>query len=129
MLALRILLFTLLPEMTREESVKLAIETLAHELGLGTDLVELRRASPVDWPDSSLGCPQVGETYLQVVTPGYLVSLQADGQVFSVHVGPDRAVVCGKAMRPVEGATAQESFDAEHETPESIMSSAETRRR
>jgi hypothetical protein len=112
-----IFLLAAVPEMTREEAIKLATETLAHELGLGTDLVELRRASSVDWPDSSLGCPEEGKTYLPVVTPGYLVSLQVDGQVFSVHVGPDRALVCGKAMRPVEGATTEESFDAEDETP------------
>jgi hypothetical protein len=102
--------------MTKEEAVKLATEVLAHDLGLSSDLVEVRRASPVDWPDSSLGCPREGESYIQVVTPGYLVSLQADGQVFSVHVGSRRAVVCGKAMRAVNGATAKESFEAESET-------------
>ena len=43
-----IFLLAAVPEMTREEAIKLATETLAHELGLGTDLVELRRASSVD---------------------------------------------------------------------------------
>jgi hypothetical protein len=97
--------------------VKLAADTLAHHLGLSADLVELRRASPVDWPDSSLGCPKEGELYAQVIVPGYRVSLQVDGRLFSVHVGGGRAVVCDSPMRPVEGATAEETFEAESETP------------
>ena len=116
MIGIWIVLAMAVPQMTKEEAVKLATEVLAHDLGLSSDLVELRRASPVDWPDSSLGCPREGESYIQVVTPGYLVSLQADGQVFSVHVGSGRAVVCGKAMHEVEGATVKESFEAESET-------------
>lgn len=115
MLALWILLSTLPSEMTQEEAVKLATEVLAHDLGLSTDLVELRGASPVDWPDSSLGCAKEGEVYLQVVTPGYLVSLEVDGQVFSVHVGSDRAFVCGSALRGLEGARVKEILHGERE--------------
>jgi hypothetical protein len=36
-------------------------------------------AESVIWPDSSLGCPRPGEMYLQVLTPGYRVVLEADG--------------------------------------------------
>ena len=31
---------------------------------------------PVDWPDTSLGCPKPGEFYAQVVTLGYRVKVQ-----------------------------------------------------
>jgi hypothetical protein len=117
MMGIWIVLSMALPQMTKDEAVKLAADTLAHHLGLSADLVELRRASPVDWPDSSLGCPKEGEMYLQVITPGYLVSLQADGRIFAVHVGRDRAVVCEKAMGPVEGVRAEDRFDAKTEPP------------
>jgi hypothetical protein len=30
----------------------------------------------VEWPDGSLGCPQPGVEYLQVITPGFWVELQ-----------------------------------------------------
>jgi hypothetical protein len=114
------LVLTLL-QMTKDEAEKLAIEALAHRLGVGVDLVELRRTTAVDWPDSSLGCPQEGESYLSVLTPGYLVRLQADGQVYSVHAGGGRAVVCGTGLRPVGGAVVGESVVAEPaiELPES----------
>jgi hypothetical protein len=106
--------------MTREEAVSLATGTLAHDLGLPPDSIELRRATAVDWPDASLGCPQAGEVYVQVVTPGYLVSLQADGQVFAVHVGPGRAIVCGTALQELEGARVQEVVRREDETEPAI---------
>jgi hypothetical protein len=89
-----LLTLMLLPRTTREEAEKLAIETLAHDLGLAADLIEVQSATPVDWPDSSLGCPKEGELYAQVVTPGYRISLQVDGQMFSVHTGGGSAVVC-----------------------------------
>ena len=55
MIGIWIVLAMAVPQMTKEEAVKLATEVLAQDLGLSSDLVELRRASPVDWPDSSLG--------------------------------------------------------------------------
>ncbi len=100
-------------QMTKDEADKLAMEALAHHLDVGVDRVQVRRATPVDWPDSSLGCPKDGESYAQVLTSGYLVTAQAEGQVYSVHVGDGRAVVCGTALRAVEGAVAKESFEPE----------------
>ena len=111
MVALLIVLSML--QMTKDEAEELAIEALAHRLGVGVDLVERRRTTAVDWPDASLGCPQEGESYAQVVTPGYLVTLQADGQVYSVHAGGGRAVVCATGLRPVGGADVRESFESE----------------
>jgi hypothetical protein len=95
-----LLTLALLPQTSREQAVRLAIETLAHDLGLATDLVELQSVSPVDWPDTSLGCPSEVELHAQVITPGFRISLQVDGQMFSVHTGGGRAVVCRKEEAP-----------------------------
>ncbi len=100
-------------QMTKDAAVELATEALARHLGLGADRVHVRRVTAVDWPDSSLGCPKEGGSYLQIITSGYLVTAQADAQVYSVHVGDGRAVVCGKTLRAVEGAVAKESFEPE----------------
>ncbi len=100
-------------QMTKDEAGKLAMGALARHLGVGADRVQMRRATPVDWPDSSLGCPKDGESYAQVLTSGYLVTAQAEGQVYSVHVGDGRAIVCGTALRAVEGAVSKESFEPE----------------
>ena len=49
------------------------------------------------WPDASLGCPQEGMMYAQVLTPGYLVVIRdAGGAEHSVHTNEDAssAIVC-----------------------------------
>lgn len=48
-----------------------------------------------EWPDGSLGCPQPGMVYPQVITPGYLVVLEAGGTRHAVHTDlQGRTVVC-----------------------------------
>ncbi len=47
-----------------------------------------------EWPDSSLGCPQPGMMYSQVVTPGYLIVLSADGKQYEYHAGRNNVVLC-----------------------------------
>ena len=39
------------------DAVALAVETLARELGRDPTEIAVAEATPVDWPDSSLGCP------------------------------------------------------------------------
>ena len=48
----------------------------------------------VDWPDSSLGCPQPGMMYTQVVTPGYLIKLRSGSRTLEYHSGPREVVFC-----------------------------------
>jgi hypothetical protein len=48
----------------------------ASQSDLGVVRVEAR-----EWGDSSLGCPQPGFFYAQVITPGFLVLLTVSGQV------------------------------------------------
>src|SRR5690606_27288509 len=42
--------------------------------------VRFVKAEQVDWDDSSLGCPAPGMGYLTVITPGYRVVLEVNGQ-------------------------------------------------
>jgi hypothetical protein len=68
---------------------------LALRLKLSEALITLVRAETVDWPDSSLGCPQPGMMYLQVVTPGYRLVLAAGGVTAEYHTDAGgRFVVC-----------------------------------
>jgi len=55
----------------------------------------------MNWPDSSIGCPQPGVSYLQVVTPGTVVMLRAGSKAYRVHVSDTRAIICdgpGRAL-------------------------------
>ena len=58
--------------------------------------VALLRVEPRTWPDSSLGCPEPGFQYAQVLTPGYLVVARSAGGVeLTLHTDEDaRTVVC-----------------------------------
>lgn len=40
----------------------------------------------VDWADGSLGCPAPGIDYIQVITPGYRVVVDAGGTSLEYHL-------------------------------------------
>ena len=74
-----------------------AAEFLAGELGVAAAGLEVVSATAMTWPDASLGCPQPGMMYAQVLTPGYLVVIRdAGGAEHRVHTNEDgsSAIVC-----------------------------------
>ena len=62
-----------------------AVTYLAAELGVSSEEVTVLSSEPVGWPDTSLGCPQPGMMYAQVITPGYRFLLQVEGKEYEVH--------------------------------------------
>ena len=58
------------------------------------DEAQVRLVEQIDWPDSSLGCPQPDMMYAQVITPGYRVVLALDDQEYVYHTTTSRAVYC-----------------------------------
>jgi hypothetical protein len=75
--------------------VDLAKAALAQELGVKAEDIALVAAEPTEWNDSSLGCPKPGQVYMQVITPGYRVTLEAQGQQYEYHTDTGkRAVRC-----------------------------------
>ena len=79
----------------KDAAVALAKKTLATKLGVAADALQLDKAEEFDFPDSSLGCPEKGMTYAQIIMSGYKVLLKADGKPHAVHVAGTRAVICG----------------------------------
>ncbi|MDX1408310.1 MAG: hypothetical protein R3330_09255, partial [Saprospiraceae bacterium] len=60
-------------------------------------------AADVVWPDSSLGCPQKGMVYADVLTPGYLIVLSADGREYEYHTSKGTEVVyCINPTAPLQ---------------------------
>jgi hypothetical protein len=47
------------------------------------------RAEPVVWSDGSLGCPEPGMEYTQMLTNGYWVVIDAAGQTYDFRVSRD----------------------------------------
>lgn len=73
----------------------LAKQALAKELGIDASAVTVISATPVEWNDSSLGCAKPGQTYLQVITSGYLLRLEANGRGYEYHTdGRNQVVQC-----------------------------------
>ena len=64
---------------------------LAGRTALDPATFETVRSEQVVWSDGSLGCPQPGYMYVQVVTPGYWIQLAADGKTYdyrATETGP-----------------------------------------
>lgn len=96
------------------DPIEAAIEALSRETGRPPDGIELLEAIPVQWNDSSLGCPQPGQAYLQVVTPGYLVTLMLEETIYQVHADlAGRAIVCFNTGDPIGPGTVPDPIVAE----------------
>lgn len=73
---------------TGREATRAALaarQALADEKDVALAEVELVDVEPVVWPNSALGCPQPDAMYLQVLTPGYRVTVSAGGQAVTYH--------------------------------------------
>jgi hypothetical protein len=79
-------------------AVRLATRTLSEHLGVDEQSITLDEVVAVDWRDASLGCPEPGRSYAQIIMSGYRVTLSVkaedDERTHSVHVAGTRAVVC-----------------------------------
>ena len=67
------------------------IEDAASRQSVGLAAVTVLSGQPVDWSDGSLGCPEPGKLYTQVLTPGYLVMVDAGGVTLEYHLNQQGA--------------------------------------
>lgn len=68
-----------------EKALAAAIADLSEQSSVPPEEITLVSMEAVEWSDSSLGCPQEGFMYAQVITPGYLIMLEANGEQFAYH--------------------------------------------
>jgi hypothetical protein len=77
-------------------------QDLADRLGVDVGAIQTISVVEVEWPDSSLGCPTPGMVYLTVMTPGYLVTLDAAGEPYTYHTDlQNNHVLCDKDGNPL----------------------------
>lgn len=81
--------------MTQDQAVALAKETVSQQAHVPQERLVLESVKAADWPDSSLGCPQPGMMYAQMITSGFKVILTTANTPYAVHIGSGRAVICG----------------------------------
>lgn len=68
-----------------EKALVAATADLAERTGVPASNISLVSMEAVDWSDASLGCPQEGYMYAQVITPGFSLILSAQGQPYEYH--------------------------------------------
>lgn len=73
-----------------------AKSTLSEYLSRPVAEIELVSIVPIDWRDSSLGCPQPDRGYMQVITPGHYAVLRHGGRGYRVHMADGSAFVCDR---------------------------------
>lgn len=59
---------------------------------LGQD-IKVINIKPVDWPDTSLGNPQPGMAYAQVITPGFIIILIDRNNTYEYYTSYDRVIL------------------------------------
>lgn len=78
--------------------IGLAATDLAGRLTIDESAVTVVLVEEVVWSDASLGCPQPGMSYAQVVTDGMRIVLEADGALYDYRSGgTSDPVLCIKA--------------------------------
>jgi len=67
-----------------------AIADLAQRLSIDRETIAVVSAQSVVWSDRSLGCPQPGMMYPQVLAEGFRLELRAGDQAYAYHGGEGR---------------------------------------
>ena len=91
-----------MPDQAAQELIFQAKVQLAHKANIDTDEIFLFQVEAVEWPDASLGCPKADMMYAQVITPGYQILLEANGQVYTFHTDETDQVILCDARGPDE---------------------------
>ncbi len=80
-----------LPEDT-ESLVLLAIFDLTIKTGVDIEDIVTKSIEETLFDDSSLGVPEPGVTYEAIMTPGYIIVLEAGGNLYEYHASGARVV-------------------------------------
>ena len=81
-----------------------ARDDLVERLGVEMEAVKISEVVKVEWPDASLGCPEPGEMYAQVITPGFRLVLDYRDQRYEYHTDQaDTVVECAIELAPPAG--------------------------
>jgi hypothetical protein len=71
-----------------------AIDDLSKRTGIPKSDIKVVSVQAVQWPDTSVGCPQPDMMYAQVITPGYLIILEAGGKMYEYHSAGSGVGLC-----------------------------------
>ncbi|NOY62556.1 MAG: hypothetical protein GXP10_05260 [Gammaproteobacteria bacterium] len=91
------------PNPSLDEFVPIAMADLSNRLNIAVDEIEFLSIKEVTWRDGSLGCPEAGMAYLQVLSSGQQMILRVNGQDYYYHSGKSGVFnYCGDPQPPIE---------------------------
>jgi hypothetical protein len=93
--------------------VKSAKADLAERLGISSNDIEVESVEETQFRDASLGVPEPGKVYAQVITPGYIIRLAAEDAVYEYHASDKRVVLLPTGTESAEGSITIQSVHAE----------------
>ncbi len=78
-----------------------AAADLALRLSVSPTEISVQSGEQVDWPNSALGCAEPELRYLQVIIPGWRLTLGHQGVTYEYHADLDgeRVVTCDAKLR------------------------------
>lgn len=94
---------TMTDEQILARLIERAQEQLQEEIGAAPEDITVAESEAVTWPDAGLGCPDPDEVYAAVLTPGYRLLLEAEGESYAFHTDGDpegRIVLCRQPSTP-----------------------------
>jgi len=78
---------------TADMQIERAVEDLAKELDVNSEKIAVISVDSMEWTTSALGCPAEGMAYLDVITPGFVIVLEAGGEQYIYHTDDRQSVV------------------------------------
>jgi hypothetical protein len=85
-----------------QDLVAQAKSDLAARSGINVDEIELLKFEEVTWRDGSLGCPQPGMGYIQVLIDGHRILLRSGEKVYHYHSGGNQPpFLCRNPQEPL----------------------------
>ena len=84
--------------------VDLARVNLAQRVSVEPEDVTMQGIEETEFPDASLGVPEPDRFYAQVVTPGYVIRLAVEGQVYEYHASDERLVLASQEEKAPQGS-------------------------
>jgi hypothetical protein len=82
-----------------EAAQQAAVQALAGELGVDPSAIHVVTVSMVEWLNSCLGVEEPGQVCAEVITPGYSILLEANGQQYEYHTNGDLSQVKAAAQQ------------------------------
>ncbi len=92
-----------IPATPDNKITQIARTALAQQLGISEDAITILSQEEVDWPDGCLGINLTEMACMAVITPGFRIILQANGQTYEYHSNQDGSQMLLATSVPATG--------------------------